>query len=224
MSTRSHNVQHGSVRSYTIGFILSLVFTFIPYYLVVNQVIVGTALLVTIMGFAMIQMLIQITFFLHIGRGPKPNWNLFFFVSTFGIILVVVGGSIMIMNNLHYNMSPEDKVKKLVNDEGIAQVGGKETGACKELGDNHQVIILGGQPTPSHLHAKKCDTLTFVNQDDAVRQIGFGEHPDHSPYAGIAELIVVRKGRNETITLSEPGSYQFHDHMQPSMAGVFIVK
>jgi cytochrome o ubiquinol oxidase operon protein cyoD len=223
-SHHSSNGEHGTMKSYVIGFILSLVFTFIPYSLVVNKTVTGTALLVTIVGFALIQMLIQITFFLHIGRGPKPNWNLFFFIATFGIILVVVGGSIMIMNNLHYNMSPEDKVKKLANDEGIAQVGGKETGACKELYDNHQVTIINGQVFPSHTTAGECDTLTFINEDDTVRAIAFGEHPDHGTYAGNSELLVVKKGRNETITLSETGTFQFHDHEQPETAGEFTVE
>lgn len=226
MSNLSHGAktEHGTMKSYVIGFILSLIFTFIPYGLVVNQTITGTALLVTIVGFALIQMLIQITFFLHIGRGPKPNWNLFFFVSTFGIILVVVGGSIMIMNNLHYNMSPEDKVKKLVNDEAIAQVGGKETGACKELYENHQVTIVDGLVYPSHTTAKKCDTLTFINKDPETRAIGFGEHPDHGSYAGESDLLIIQKGHNETITLSETGTYQFHDHQQAETAGEFTVE
>ncbi len=214
--------QHGSIKSYTAGFILSLVFTFIPYYLVVNQTVSGTSLLITIMGFALIQMVIQVTFFLHLGRGPKPNWNLFFFASTFGIILVVVGGSIMIMNNLHYNMSPTEKVKKLVNDEGIHQVAGVKTGACQELHENHQIIIKDGKVTPTHTDASKCDTLTFINEDDVVREITFGTHPKHGSYAGEMELTI-RKNRNKSITLSESGSYQFHDHLQPETAGEFTV-
>lgn len=221
-SNRVHG-EHGTMRSYVIGFILSLVFTFIPYYLVVKQTVSGTSLLVTIVGFALIQMVIQITFFLHLGRGPKPNWNLFFFISTAGIIVLVVGGSIMIMNNLHYNMSPSDKVKKLANDEGIYQVGGKETGACKELYNNHKVTFVGGQVSPVIIVANKCDTLTFINEDATEREITFGTHPNHSAYAGEVELIV-RPGRSKTINLSEVGTYQFHDHLQPEMAGGFTVK
>src|SRR5687768_12731131 len=93
MSTQ--NSEHGTMKSYVIGFVLSLIFTFIPYYLVVNKTVSGGVLLATILGFAVLQMIIQITFFLHLGRGPKPKWNLYFFISTVGIILVVVGGSIM---------------------------------------------------------------------------------------------------------------------------------
>lgn len=214
--------EHGTTSSYVIGFALSLIFTVIPYYLVVNKVITGTSLLYTILGFAFLQMIIQVVFFLHIGRGPKPNWNLFFFISTVMIVLIVVGGSIIIINNLHYNMSPEEKIKRLVNNEGIYQVNGVQTGACQQLYDNHQIIIKDGLPSPAFIEAKKCDTLTFINQDDGEREVTFGPHPQHGVYAGVEELSV-KKGRGKSITLSETGTYQFHDHLQPEMAGAFTV-
>jgi cytochrome o ubiquinol oxidase subunit IV len=214
--------EHGTMQSYIVGFLLSLVFTFIPYYLVVNQTVSGTTLLVTILAFAVLQMIIQVTFFLHLGRGPKPDWNLFFFIATVGIILVVVGGSIMIMNNLYHNMMPADQTKKLVGDEGIYQIGGEKTGACQGVKASHKITIKNNQADPSHIIAHICDSLTFINEDDEAREITFGTHPEHGVYAGETELIV-RKGRPKSVTLSETGTYRFHDHLQPDIAGVFTV-
>lgn len=214
--------EHGTMESYVIGFILSLIFTFIPYYLVVSQAVSGRALLATILGFAVLQLLVQVTFFLHLGRGPKPNWNLFFFIATVSIILVVVGGSIMIMNNLYKNMIPSEQTKKLANDEGIYQIGGEKTGACQGQHANHKITIKNGYVNPLHTEAGKCDTLTFINEDNEVREITFGTHPEHGVYAGERELVV-RKGRAKSITLSEPGRYQFHDHLQTKTAGGFTV-
>lgn len=215
-------LEHGNFVSYVIGFFLSLVFTFIPYYLVVDQTVRGGLLLGTILSFAVLQMIIQIVFFLHLGRGPKPLYNVVFFVSTVGIILVVVGGSIMIISNLHYNMSPQDQTKKLANDENIYQVKDQKTGACKGQYANHKITIKNGQPNPLHTVAIKCDTLTFINEDNQIRKITFGTHPNHGTYAGENELEV-RKGRAKSITLSEPGRYQFHDHVQSEVAGGFTV-
>jgi cytochrome o ubiquinol oxidase subunit IV len=216
------NSEHGTTLSYFIGFVLSLIFSFIPYYMVVEEIITGSTLYMTILGFAVVQMIIQITFFLHIGRGPKPNYNLFFFGATSIVILMVVGGSVFIINNLHYNMSPEEKLAKIANDEGIYQVGGKETGACKEILENHQIVIENEIVYPIQTYADKCDTLTFINNDDEVREITFGAHPNHDFYAGIDEIIV-KKGRSETITLSESGNFLFHDHMKPEINGLFSV-
>lgn len=214
--------EHGSMLSYVIGFVLSLVLTFIPYQLVVNQTITGTALLVIILTFALLQMIVQVTFFLHLGRGPKPNWNLFFFVATVGVIVMVVGGSVFIMNNLYRNMSPTDQTKKLVNNEGIYQIDGTPTGACQGQHANHQVTIKNNQVSPAFTVAYECETVTFINDDENTREITFGTYPDRSAYAGEKELIV-KKGRSKTITLSEPGNYAFYDLLHPDTAGQFTV-
>ncbi len=219
----SNKSEHGTIRSYVIGFLLSLAFTALPYYMVVNKTLSSSPLLAVIIGIAVVQMIVQIFFFLHLGRGPKPLYNVAFFVSTVGIILVVVGGSIFIMNNLQYNMTPSDMSKKLVEKEGIYQIEGEKTGACQGVHANHRVTITDGKVTPRQTEARLCDTLTFINNDMASRQMTFGTHPEHGKYGGETELVL-RKGRGKTITLNETGSHQFHDHIDPSVTGNFTVQ
>lgn len=210
------------VRSYVVGFMLSLLFTLIPYTLVVNQSFSGTTLTAVIIGFAMLQLLIQVTFFLHLGRGPKPKWNLFFFTSTVVMCVVVVGGSIFIISQLYKNMAPSDQVKKLANDENIYQVNGKKTGACEELRTNYQVVIMDGKATPNRTYAHVCDTLTFTNKDNLTRVIVFRGATGQSTYAGETS-VTLAKATSSTITLSETGSYQFYDQPQNTVSGEFIV-
>ncbi|MDL2362839.1 MAG: cytochrome C oxidase subunit IV family protein [Patescibacteria group bacterium] len=217
-----HTSERGTIISYIIGFALSLILTFVTYYLVDKQSVSGQTLMVTILGFGVLQMLVQIFFFLHLGRGPKPLYNVVFFGATVGIIMVVVGGSIIIVNNLHYNSLAPDQVKKVVDDEAIYQINGHETGACHGQYANHHVSIKYGIITPLHTQAKKCDTLTFLNEDTVSREITFGTHPEHKAYAGDS-YVPVRKGLSKTITLSEAGSFKFHDHQQAEVAGDFTV-
>lgn len=218
--------EHGTTTSYVVGFILSLVFTIIPYYLVVGHVVSGSLLLATILGFAVMQMIIQIVFFLHLGRQKSPNWQFVFFISTVGIILVVIGGSLWIMYNLHANMAlvaPADASKKLINDEAIAQIGGQKTGACEALGANHQIMVEDDRITPVHTTAHRCDTLTFITGDGKTHHIMFGTLDDPKDYAG-EDLLLIRKGRNKTITLTETGAWQFHNHLHPETTGRFSVE
>jgi cytochrome o ubiquinol oxidase operon protein cyoD len=225
MSTELHTTkeqEHGTTKSYVIGFILSLIFTIIPYHLVVNKVISGDALLATILGIAVLQMAIQLLFFLHLGRGPKPLYNVVFFFATAGIIILTVGASIFIMNNLYRNMLPEEVTKKLAQEEGISQIGGEETGACNELRNNHIVTILEGVINPVRTQAELCDTLTIINKDGFKRQITFGSHPAHGSYGGEYELFV--GSDPETITLNETGDFIFHDHLDPDVVGYFSVE
>lgn len=213
---------HGSAGSYIVGFILSLVFTIIPYYMVVNKSVAGNALIGVILFFGIIQMLIQIFFFLHLGRGPKPLYNIVFFVATAGMIIIVIGASLLIMNNLYRNMSPQEFIRRLAQKENISQVGGKETGACSQHKQSHIVVISNGLVSPITTNAGLCDTLTFVNEDQQTRVIAFGAHPDHNGYGGEFEVLV-KQGRPETITLNLAGEYIFHDHLDPATTGSFTV-
>lgn len=222
MSAQKHpKPEHRTTESYIVGFILSLAFTAIPYTLVVNNMLTGSRLLWLILGFAFLQMAVQIFFFLHLGRGPKPLYNVGFFTGTFAAIIVVVAGSIYIMANLN-SMSPADSSLKLAGDEGIAQVNGKDTGACQGVGENHKIIIKNGIVTPGYTEASRCDTLTFMREDDVDREITFGTSPQRGTYAGETDLRL-RKGRGKSITLSQVGTYQFYDRLNPGTAGYFTV-
>lgn len=213
---------HGTTDSYIIGFILSLEFTLIPYFLVVNKVITGTTLLALIIGIALLQMAIQLLFFLHLGRGPKPLYNIVFFGITAGGITMAVVASLFIMHNLYKNMSPDAVTQRLAQEENIAQIGGVDTGACNEVKDSHIVRIKDGNVNPARTEAKRCDSLTFINEDAQKRMIGFGSHPVHDGYGGVDD-VVVNKGRPETITLNLAGNYDFHDHLDPTVTGEFSV-
>ncbi len=224
MSDTTHRAKevHGSLTSYIIGFILSLFLTANAYYLVVSKSITGTALLITILVLAFLQMFVQIFFFLHLGRGPKPLYNIVFFVGTAGLILVVVVGSVFIMNNLQYNMSPTEVTKKLAQGEAIAQVGGKDTGACQKLGANHKVTLSKGRITPLTVKAQLCDTLSFINKDGKAHDIVFGQYPQPVNYGGESE-IAIRKNYSKTVTLNQLGTFLFRDKLDPDMAGSFTV-
>lgn len=100
----------GSMRSYTIGFMLSLVLTILPYLIVVEGMLSGWMLIAALSGFAVAQLLIQLIFFLHLGRGPGARWNLIAFLFMLLVVFILVAGSLWIMNNLDYNMMPAEKM------------------------------------------------------------------------------------------------------------------
>jgi cytochrome o ubiquinol oxidase operon protein cyoD len=71
-------------------------------------------------GIAVVQLVIQAVFFLHIGRGSRLK--LVTFVFAILIVLIVVVGSIWIMNNLDYGMmkmSPDQMNVYMKQHEGI---------------------------------------------------------------------------------------------------------
>ncbi|MCU6790669.1 MULTISPECIES: cytochrome o ubiquinol oxidase subunit IV [Paenibacillus] len=92
-----HQAHGGSLKSYTIGFILSIVLTIIPLVLVMNHMLNTTATLVIILLIAVLQFAIQMIFFMHIKEEQKPRYNLMALILGLVILVTIVSGSIWIM-------------------------------------------------------------------------------------------------------------------------------
>ena len=213
----------GSIQSYVIGFSLSLILTIIAYFMVRMQLLINQQLLLAILGLAVLQMFVQIFFFLHLGRGPKPFYNVIFFFGTAGMIVLVVGASLIIMDNLYRNMSPREVTTRLAQNENIDELNGKPTGACQGNKDNHLVTIGGATVKPQLIEAKRCDTLTFVSGDGQGYMLLFGPHEAPVSYGGL-DAVSVRSDRSKIITLNEVGVFTYHDHANSNVTGTFSVR
>lgn len=99
-----HGAGHGSLKSYIIGFILSIALTIIPYALVVHHLLVGDMLVIAVVVLGIVQLFVQLVFFLHLSANPAQRWNSMTFAFTVLIIFLLVVGSLWIMWNLNYNM------------------------------------------------------------------------------------------------------------------------
>jgi cytochrome o ubiquinol oxidase operon protein cyoD len=95
---------HGTVKSYIVGFILSLVLSIIPFVLVLKKIVVGQQAFLAISALALVQLIVQIYFFLHLNTHSKARWNLNIFLFTLLVVGILVGGSLWIMYNLDYYM------------------------------------------------------------------------------------------------------------------------
>lgn len=106
--------------SYVVGFILSVITTLIAYFFVVNGTFPKETLIFVVLAIAVVQLVVQMVFFLHIGRGS--HWKLMTFVFTAIFVLIIVVGTVWIMNNLNYNMmdmSPTEMQQYMEHNEGI---------------------------------------------------------------------------------------------------------
>jgi len=91
---------HGSLIAYLIGFVLSLIFTGVSFFLVYFQVFPAHFLIYTIAGLAFFQAFIQMLFFLHLGQEGKPQWETLVFYFMLLVLLIIVLGSLWIMYDL----------------------------------------------------------------------------------------------------------------------------
>lgn len=93
------------LRSYLIGFVLAVVLTAIPFYVVITHVLPPQRAMVLIGVAAILQILVHLKFFLHINFTTTPKENLAAIAFTVVLIFIMVGGSFWIMFDLHSRMA-----------------------------------------------------------------------------------------------------------------------
>lgn len=118
--TVEHRHAPVSYTSYVTGFVLSVICTLVAYLLVANNLVPSEILFYLVLVIAVIQLIVQLVFFLHLGRGS--NWKLLTFIFTAIFVLIIVVGTVWVMHHLNYNMmdmNPEEMNQYMEEHEGI---------------------------------------------------------------------------------------------------------
>ncbi|MCO5976984.1 MULTISPECIES: cytochrome o ubiquinol oxidase subunit IV [Ideonella] len=101
MSAASHEhaaEDHGSVKSYLVGFALSVILTAIPFWIVMSGHFTASAATAGILIFAVVQILVHLKYFLHLNFTTESGKvNTFSFAFTAMVIVLLVGLSIWII-------------------------------------------------------------------------------------------------------------------------------
>lgn len=98
---------HGSLKSYLIGFGLSVVLTAVPFWLVMSGVLdskQATGLI--IMAFAVVQIVVHMIFFLHMNVRSENGWTILALIFTLVLVIITLTGSLWVMYHLNTNMMP----------------------------------------------------------------------------------------------------------------------
>ncbi len=98
---------HGSLKDYAIGFVLSVILTAIPFWLVMAKVFdKSSTTAIVILGFAAIQVLVHMVYFLHMSGKAEGGWSMLATVFTLVLLVIVLAGSIWVMYHMNLNMMP----------------------------------------------------------------------------------------------------------------------
>jgi cytochrome o ubiquinol oxidase subunit IV len=119
-----HEDDQATLSLYISGFILSLIFTLSAFALVEEHIHSGHTvfthpfLIGATVILALAQFFAQLYFFLHLGRETKPRWKLLVLCFMVLVVFIVVFGSIWIMYNLNYRMTPQQMNTYMLNQNG----------------------------------------------------------------------------------------------------------
>ena len=105
---------HGSLKGYVTGFVLSVVLTAIPFWLVMSGGPMGRprvfdhpgATVAILLGFAAVQIFVHMVYFLHMNAKSEGGWSLLALIFTIVLVIIALSGSLWVMYHLNTNMMP----------------------------------------------------------------------------------------------------------------------
>ena len=98
---------HGTFRSYMTGFVLSVILTAIPFWLVMANVLNNTLRTsIVIMALAAVQIVVHMIYFLHMNTKSEGGWTFMALAFTLTLVVVTLVGSIWVMYHMDQNMMP----------------------------------------------------------------------------------------------------------------------
>ncbi|MDI6024963.1 cytochrome o ubiquinol oxidase subunit IV [Corticibacterium sp. UT-5YL-CI-8] len=105
---------HGSMRSYLIGFFLSVVLTAVPFWLVMSGVLDSKMVTaIVIMAFAIVQIFVHMIYFLHMNARSEQGWTMMALIFTLIVVVIALSGSLWVMYHLNANMMPVHDMQQM---------------------------------------------------------------------------------------------------------------
>lgn len=99
---------HSSFAGYMTGFVLSIVLTAIPFWLVMAKVITERNTAVLVLGaFAVVQILVHMVCFLHMNGKVEGGWTLLSTIFTVVFVAIAIAGTLWVMFQMNAHMMPE---------------------------------------------------------------------------------------------------------------------
>ncbi|QNN58642.1 cytochrome o ubiquinol oxidase subunit IV [Diaphorobacter ruginosibacter] len=99
---------HSTFSGYMTGFILSIILTAIPFWLVMADVITNKKTAVLVLGaFAVVQIVVHMICFLHMNGKIEGGWTLLSTIFTIIFVAIGIAGTLWVMFHMNTNMMPQ---------------------------------------------------------------------------------------------------------------------
>jgi len=98
---------HATVKGYLTGFILSLILTAIPFWIVMGNVFdKSSTTAFVVLAFAAVQIVVHMIYFLHLNAKSEHGWTMLALIFTVVVVVITLSGSLWVMYHMNHNMIP----------------------------------------------------------------------------------------------------------------------
>lgn len=128
------------------------------------------------------------------------------------LLLVLVGGGYLLLNN-----KSQTKPEATTSNSTVTPT----TGTTAQ--SQNTITLTQSGFSPATLTIKAGQTVTWTNKSGEEATVNSDPHPVHTNYAPL-NLGQFADGQTLTLTFSTPGTYGYHNHLNPSERGTIIVQ
>jgi cytochrome o ubiquinol oxidase operon protein cyoD len=98
---------HATLKGYLTGFVLSIILTAIPFWLVMTKAMGSTtALGIVLLLLGAVQIVVHMFYFLHMNAKSEAGWTMLALIFTLVLVFIALSGSLWVMYHLNQNMMP----------------------------------------------------------------------------------------------------------------------
>lgn len=102
-----HDDLHVTSGEYIKGFILAVILTVIPFWLVMGDVILDRATAAMVLGlFAVVQVIVHMVYFLHMNGKIQGGWTMMSTIFAIVFVMITIAGTLWVMFHMNANMMP----------------------------------------------------------------------------------------------------------------------
>jgi cytochrome o ubiquinol oxidase operon protein cyoD len=101
------HVSHSTFKGYATGFILAVILTIIPFWLVMAKVFDKSSTTgLVLLGIGAVQIVVHMFYFLHMNTKSEHGWSMLALIFTVMLVVIMMSGSLWVMYHLNHNMMP----------------------------------------------------------------------------------------------------------------------
>ncbi len=157
------------------------------------------------------------------GYGKRPLWQ---WIVLYVIVGVIVYGLIYYFffaktGSFNYNQTG-NQFQSPTTQQVTTAPSGSATTPSAAMQQNVVTLTANGF-APATLTIKAGSTVTWMNKSGDVATVNSDPHPTHTTYPPL-NLGQFANGASLSLPFSTPGTYGYHNHLNPSEHGTIVVQ
>ena len=135
-------------------------------------------------------------------------------VISFLVVALIIGSVLYFKNRL-----PQEASSSLISSAPAS----RQASTSPAVGNPLTVSLTPQGFSPQVITIKAGDTVSWINRSGGPATVNSNDHPTHLLYPAL-NLGGFDNGQSLSLTFPTPGTYGYHNHLNPSQTGTIVVE